>query len=179
MAELQAVSVTITSLSGVESEFVLSQNGEFDIGRSDTCYASINAELLSRQHLTLRYTDGQIFVTDNNSSNGSAIDDVRLVGGQTYAVQLPSTILLANGSIHVQLSSVAEQLASNSPPNTLKPTTSSPSSTSLLTGQGLNLASNLDAAPQGPITHSGSGNDQLHQLLMLCQPTKLATWLKL
>ncbi len=166
MAELQAVSVTITSLSGVESEFVLSQNGEFDIGRSDTCYASINAELLSRRHLTLRYTDGQIFVTDNNSSNGSAIGDVRLIGGQTYAVQLPSTILLANGSIHVQLSSVAEQLASNSPPNTLKPTTSSPSSTSLLTGQGLNLASNLDAAPQGPITHSGSGNDQLHQLLL-------------
>ncbi|MDO6567366.1 ATP-binding cassette domain-containing protein [Alteromonas sp. 1_MG-2023] len=169
MAELQAVSVTITSSSGVESEFILSQNGKFDIGRSDTCYASINAELLSRRHLTLRYTDGQVFVTDNNSSNGSAIGDMTLVGGQTYAVQLPSTILLANGSIHVQLSSVAEQLDSNSPPNTLKPSTSShssPSSTSLLTEEGSDLASNSNAVMQGPITHNGSDNDELHQLLL-------------
>lgn len=149
MAGSQAVSVKIVSFRGIESEFILSQNGDYDIGRSDTCFASVNAELLSRQHLVIRYLDGRVFVTDNNSSNGSIIGDLTLVGGQPYEVQLPSTILLANGSIHVELCSstlASTSSHANSSAPQVSPTTPQPH--------------------LGPITHSGSENNELHQLLL-------------
>lgn len=149
MAGSQAVSIKIVSFRGIESEFILSQNGDYDIGRSDTCFASVNAELLSRQHLVIRYLDGRVFVTDNNSSNGSIIGDLKLVGGQPYEVQLPSTILLANGSIHVELRS-----------STLASTTSHANSSAP-------QVSPTTSQPQlGPVTHNGSENNELHQLLL-------------
>ena len=50
------------------------------IGRDEGCYIRMGSPEISRKHCSLRSTPGGIQVTDLGSSNGTWVNDVRIVG---------------------------------------------------------------------------------------------------
>ena len=51
-------------------------NGSLIVGRSSICELSIEDAKMSRQHFALEYKDGDIFITDLNTTNGTAVNGV-------------------------------------------------------------------------------------------------------
>ena len=53
-------------------------NGSLIVGRSPMCELSIEDSRMSRQHFALEYKDGDVFITDLNTTNGTAVNGVSL-----------------------------------------------------------------------------------------------------
>ena len=57
---------------------------KFSIGRSPSCEIQILADGVSRKHVSIEEKDGDYFVVDHGSTNGSFIDEVKLKAGKAY-----------------------------------------------------------------------------------------------
>ena len=67
---------TMRGRQGVDYEL----HGSMIVGRSDMCDLYFDDAAMSRQHFALEYENGRIFITDLNTSNGTAVNGVRLHG---------------------------------------------------------------------------------------------------
>ncbi|MBQ9278288.1 MAG: FHA domain-containing protein [Lachnospiraceae bacterium] len=54
-------------------------NGSIIIGRSDLCDIFIDDATMSRQHFAIEYTDGDFYVQDLDTTNGTMLNGVKLV----------------------------------------------------------------------------------------------------
>lgn len=54
--------------------------GSLIVGRSDICDVYMDDEQMSRQHFALEYENGQLFVTDLETTNGTTVNGVRIQG---------------------------------------------------------------------------------------------------
>ena len=88
------ISVTITHTNGETTayRFALVEGVRYRIGRDTSCEISLpDEEYLSRVHCFILYSNGQLMIQDNQSSNGVFLDDQRitsdfLVMNQPYRI---------------------------------------------------------------------------------------------
>ena len=88
------ISVTITHTNGETTayRFALAEGVRYRIGRDTSCEISLpNEEYLSRVHCFILYSNGQLMIQDNQSSNGVFLGDQRitsdfLVMNQPYRI---------------------------------------------------------------------------------------------
>ncbi len=88
------ISVTITHTNGETTayHFALVEGVRYRIGRDTSCEISLpDEEYLSRVHCFILYSNGQLMIQDNQSSNGVFLDDQRitsdfLVMNQPYRI---------------------------------------------------------------------------------------------
>lgn len=84
-ADTQDISIFATlSKTGVESVFKLDTDNppvgnSWSIGRDDACTLAINNPTVSTHHASLRYEDGQWFIKDNGSTNGTKVNGKRIL----------------------------------------------------------------------------------------------------
>lgn len=69
------------------------------IGRSTSCTISISDRYLSRQHAEITRVDGQWFVTDGGSVNGTLLNDVPL--RESTLLRPGDRITIGDNQIHV------------------------------------------------------------------------------
>lgn len=85
LASTQDISVFATlSKTGVDEVFKLDTanppvGNSWAIGRDNTCALAINNPTVSTHHATLRFEDGQWFIKDNGSTNGTKVNGKRVV----------------------------------------------------------------------------------------------------
>jgi hypothetical protein len=70
------------------------------IGRSADCDIVVSESSISRRHAELRYENGEYFLTDLNSANGSFIDGVQVAGG----ARLTPGCVLTLGRVEITVS---------------------------------------------------------------------------
>ncbi len=84
-SEAQDISLLATlSKTGVESVFKLDTANppagtNWSIGRDEACALTINNPTVSTHHASLRFEDGQWFIKDNGSTNGTKVNGKRVV----------------------------------------------------------------------------------------------------
>jgi len=64
------------------SKYLIRGNIKLVVGRNEQCDISINNHLISSKHFELIFSDGQWSVKDLNSSNGTFVNDVKLIGSK-------------------------------------------------------------------------------------------------
>lgn len=74
------------------------KEGEYTLGRSETCTFRINNPSLSRSHIALNFSSGQISVRDS-STYGSEIGGKSLTSGLQYKIEKNTYIDLSEGAI--------------------------------------------------------------------------------
>ncbi len=93
-------------ISGERLDFDISED-KFIVGRSPKCQVVIAHDGISRQHVLIEIIDGDIFVTDLASTNGVAIDGVRIQASERTRFQ--SFLTLSFGSVESLQISMDEQ----------------------------------------------------------------------
>ena len=76
------ISVTITHANGEATayRFALAEGVQYRIGRDASCEIPLpNEECLSRVHCFILYSNGQLIIQDNQSSNGVFLGDQRII----------------------------------------------------------------------------------------------------
>ena len=103
----------------------ITKDGTYDVGRNEACHITINAQKISRNHLSIIVQNGSVFVRDNGSSNGSSIQSKALAPQQMYPISQSSYIELSKGAITLYLELELEAKAQPTPaskPSQAKPT---------------------------------------------------------
>ena len=73
-------------LQGGDINFGIPRNGVVRIGRLDGSDLKLQDDNVSRQHATIQVRDGQLFVRDSNSTNGTYLNDKKLKSGEWHAL---------------------------------------------------------------------------------------------
>jgi two-component system, cell cycle response regulator len=93
MGELVAVSLTVLHGSGRQNLYLVDEEGVV-LGRADDATVRLTEPMVSRTHARISWRDGQFWIEDLGSSNGTFIDEMAI----TDAVRLPRTCLVRLGS---------------------------------------------------------------------------------
>ncbi|MCB0641183.1 MAG: FHA domain-containing protein [Phaeodactylibacter sp.] len=81
----------------------ISKDGTYDLGRNEACHITINAQKISRNHLSTVFQGGKVFVRDNDSSNGTAIQGQPLQAQEMHPITQDTYIDLSQGEITLYL----------------------------------------------------------------------------
>lgn len=95
MSKEKAVFI-IEELLGRSSKFHYLTTESFSIGRSDEAVLRLQDAGISRVHLVIWLQDGQIWIEDQDSKNGTRVNDVPVPPDRPYPVQEGDTLQLGN-----------------------------------------------------------------------------------
>ena len=120
---LPVASLFFFDRTGQEIEFPIAQGvAEVRIGRSSGNSLRIRAPSISRNHSILVRREGQFFLTDNGSSNGTYINGKRLAANQTYPVAVGDALRF--GEVEVRFQAGSQEVAA--PPPAAAPAPAAP-----------------------------------------------------
>lgn len=74
-------------------------NGSLIVGRSSICELSLEDNRMSRQHFVLEYQDGNVYITDLNTTNGTAVNGVAV----KKKTKLSSRDIITAGSMQMRI----------------------------------------------------------------------------
>ena len=105
----------LKALTAALGELTLTIDDSLSIGRGSDNDVVLGSKQVSRNHAVLSLLDGQLYVKDLDSSNGTFINDRRIEGNQSSLLQTNDTIGFASFSFQVQTSAVTTEAAASSP----------------------------------------------------------------
>ncbi|MGE0528963.1 MAG: FHA domain-containing protein [Bdellovibrionales bacterium] len=106
--------VTIVTAKGSTTKKV---DGDLlTVGRAEDCNLSITHETLSRRHMSITLKDGQCFIEDHGSSNGTFINGKRLRPHEPRHVQPEDQIQLAQSGVKLSVSTEPISRPEGAPP---------------------------------------------------------------
>lgn len=98
----QGFFVTIATQKGSTTKRV---DGDFlSVGRSEECNLSINHETLSRRHLSVVVRNGECYVEDHGSANGTFVNGSRLKAHSQIKVLPDDQVILAQSGVKLLVS---------------------------------------------------------------------------
>lgn len=101
--QLRPTLVLAYTAAGSDGQIVIDKP-EFTIGRGETCdYVVRDTPSVSRVHAVVRVNGDAAFITDNNSQNGTFVNNVRLPGGSTAPLAVGDVVQLGELRLAVQL----------------------------------------------------------------------------
>lgn len=86
------------------------------VGRAEDCNLSIAHETMSRRHLSVIVRDGQCYIEDHGSANGTFINGERLKAHAPVRVRPTDEVLLAQSGIRLSVSTEPVMRKEGSPP---------------------------------------------------------------
>ena len=116
MEPTEIILLRLISDAKLLTEISITDFGEYDIGRNETCQITVNVDELSRKHLTLVFNSHGVFVRDNASSNGSFIDGDALPANVLQLLTNNTIVDLASGIIKLEICLNQQQSKPSSDP---------------------------------------------------------------
>ncbi len=104
---------TITTKAGSATRWI--EGNQLDVGKSGDCQVSIHDEALNPKHMSVNLKQGEVWIEDLGSSNGTFINGKRLQSHTPFRVSSEDRIQLAKGDLQLQVTpTVNEEDASPS-----------------------------------------------------------------
>ncbi len=96
--------MTLISNNSPESIIIRIDNDDYLIGKkvSEDKGLIRNYPTISREHCRITYLDGQYYITDLNSANGTYINEKRIPSNTTYPINIKDKLRLANLIFDIQ-----------------------------------------------------------------------------
>jgi len=103
----------LNALTEALGELTLTVDDSLSIGRGSDNDVVLGSKQVSRNHAVLSVLDGQLYVKDLDSSNGTFINEQRIEGNQSSLLQVDDTIGFASFSflVNAPVTAVEESLA--------------------------------------------------------------------
>ncbi len=92
---------TIRLTDMVTGKEIIIKEETFDFGKNVDCTFKLDEPTISRKHATFIYERNNWFLRDNNSTNGTRINGVRIIAGKKYQLLADDVIEFANGYKYV------------------------------------------------------------------------------
>ena len=92
----------LNALTEALGDLTLTVNDSLSIGRGSDNDVVLGSKQVSRNHAILSILDGQLYVKDLDSSNGTFINDQRIAGNESNLLQAEDTLGFASFSFQVQ-----------------------------------------------------------------------------
>lgn len=107
----------LNALSEALGDLTLTVSDSLSVGRGSDNDVVLGSKQVSRNHAVLSVLDGQLYVKDLDSSNGTFINEKRVEGNQSIPVQVADTIGFASFNFQVQAPAASTHTAESAPTN--------------------------------------------------------------
>ena len=98
----QASTWQLNALTEALGDLTLTVEDSLSVGRGGDNDVVLGSKQVSRNHAILSILDGQLYVKDLDSSNGTFINDQRIAGNESNRLQAEDTLSFASFSFQVQ-----------------------------------------------------------------------------
>ncbi|WP_298808376.1 FHA domain-containing protein [uncultured Psychrobacter sp.] len=148
----------LNALTEALGDLTLTVSDSLSIGRGSDNDVVLGSKQVSRNHAVLSVLDGQLYVKDLDSSNGTFINEQRIEGNESSHLKANDTLGFASFSFQVQESTVP---VTTSESETLAPvTTEEPVAD---THESADTATVLEAPASEPVTEEQVVEERVHE----------------
>ena len=105
----------LNALTEALGDLTLTVSDSLSVGRGSDSDVVLGSKQVSRNHAVLSVLDGQLYVKDLDSSNGTFINDRRITGNESNVLQANDTLGFASFVFQVQASATSEESTTLAP----------------------------------------------------------------
>jgi len=105
----------LNALTEALGDLTLTVSDSLSVGRGSDSDVVLGSKQVSRNHAVLSVLDGQLYVKDLDSSNGTFINDRRITGNESNVLQANDTLGFASFVFQVQASTTPEESTTLAP----------------------------------------------------------------